>query len=220
MYAIHVVMAAAAGLLGVLALSAVKGRREQRTVTILACAALIVGHLASLLPAAPEWYATLVVFASIAGFGWITWTISAALASRRDTEASPARPALRVVQATIVDEPAARKAAITAKSAEVVSIVRDQPVRHVTRQQILAAGPRGAERTTGSTYVAAKLVDYVEPHAGSRQARVHRRTAARSAPSAPTRTASPEQQLRRLQLRAAYAQHGDRAGVVARDLRA
>lgn len=218
MYAIHVVMAAAAALLGIMALGAVKGRREQRTVTILACVALIVGHLASLLPAAPQWYATLVVFASIAGFGWIMWTISAALASRRAAAPVTARPALRVVQATVVGEPAARKAAVGPASADVVSIVRDQPVRHVTRRQILAAGPHGAERTIGSTYVASKLVDYVDPRAGSSLARVHRRTAARSVPSAPTRTASPEQQLRTLQLRAAYAQHGGR--VAARDLRA
>lgn len=224
MHIVHVVMAAAAALLGMVAIIAVDGRREQRLVTIVACAALVVGHVASLLPAAPEWYAVGVVFASIAGFGWIVWTISAALASRRiavgrpEPSAGGERPALRVVNATVVGDKALSAAPARSSSGDVVSIIRDEPVRHVTRAQLLAAGPGGAERVTGPTYVAANLVDYVQPGSGSSIARAHRRTAARAAPAAPTRTVSPEQRLRTLQLRAAYAQQGPQAA--AHDLRA
>lgn len=224
MYIVHVVMAAAAALLAVVALTAVRARRDQRLVTAVACGALVVGHLASLLAAAPQWYALVVVFASIAGFGWVTWTLSAALAGRTarssaagaETAGADTRPALRVVNATIVEPRVPELPAAPARN--VVSIVRDEPVRHVTREQILAAGPLGAEHTTGPTYVAANLVDYVEPGSGSSIAQTHRRTAARSGYTAPTRTASPEQRLRALQVRAAYATHG--SARASRDLRA
>ncbi|MDO5697927.1 MAG: hypothetical protein Q4G51_08125 [Dermatophilus congolensis] len=216
MYIVHVVMAASAAMLALIALVAVKGRTDQRLVTLVACVALVVGHLASLLPAAPQWYAALVVLGSVAGFGWVVWTIANALSESRQAQSAqrtvaqaPARPALRVVQATVVDSDAR-------PASKVVSIVRDEPVRRVTRQQILAAGPEGAERATGPTYVAANLVDYVAATSGTKSARTHRRTAARNA--TPVRTASPEQRLRSLQVRAAYAQSGSRA--VAHDLRA
>lgn len=216
MNTVHIVMAAAAALLAVVALVAVRGRREQRLVTLLACVALVIGHLASMLPAAPEWYASAVIFASVAGFGAVVWIISAALTAGRLGQREAAapqprtRPALSMVEATVVEDPT--------PGAEVVSIMRERPVRHVTRQQILAAGPTGAERTTGSTYVAAKLVDYVDAGKGSSMARAHRRTAAHAGPVVASRTVSPEQRLRTLQLRAAYAQHGPRPA--AHDLRA
>ncbi|GMA41487.1 hypothetical protein [Mobilicoccus caccae] len=141
--------------------------------------ALVVGNAACLLPTAPRWYQVVMLSLSLAGFVW--FFISVASATERSTEAqtasrdiyaglmptrpTPPRPALRVVQATVVDAPD--------------RTIADTPT--ATQETFAAHSPAGSRATTGSTYVAADIGTYIDARGtrrthGRHVARTHDRT--------------------------------------------
>lgn len=186
-----------------------RGSGRQWLVILAVSLALMVGHLASLLAAAPAWYSAIVAVATAAGLGWVTWTLLGFLRTRREVVivrgAAAPQPRPRhgdIIEAEMVED------TVDAvdegfKSARVVSIIREVPVRKVTGRELTAAGPAGAERTMGPTYVAANLADYVGRGTGTSIARAHRRAAGTH--QRPARRASPEAALRVAQVRAAYS---------------
>lgn len=220
MTSLHIVLAITATLFGIIAAGGLRIAREQRLVASIVAAALVLGNLASLLDAAPAWYSVAVAVGSVAAFAWLAWMLGTALTAHRDMirvspeEQRPQAPqqgARRlqlvrgghddVIDAEIVDE-----IVNVDEHATLASIIRDAPVRHVTARQIAEAGPVGAELTSGATYVASNLDDYVDHRHGTSIARAHRRAA--GVHHRPTRSIGPEARLRRTQVRAAYAQYG------------
>lgn len=122
--------------------------------------ALVVGNAACLLPTAPRWYSVVMLTVSLAGFAWFFVSVASAgrpdqdalrasqdvYAGRVPTRPIPTRPALRVVQATVVDEP----------------VARTTTPKRATQETFAAHSPAGSTAAAGSTYVAANIGDYID----------------------------------------------------------
>lgn len=139
--------------------------------------ALVVGNAACLLPSTPAWYSAAMVAFTVAGFVWFAVsvvtatpspaTVDARLASRDIYDGRlparpvPARPALRVVEARVVqpDDGA------DIEDAEIVDEARATmatPRTAATQQTFHEYGPTGGHRATGSTVVATDIGRYVD----------------------------------------------------------
>ncbi|MDO5626920.1 MAG: hypothetical protein Q4G43_01240 [Mobilicoccus sp.] len=171
MFAVHIaLLAASAALVAATAAGHANLRRREETLPTIGYViggALMVGNAASLLPSTPHWYSVAMITFTVAGYVW--YLISIASTTQAETEATfasreiysgrvparPERPALRVVHATVVEEPER----VTA-----------------TQETFAATAPATSTAPTGTTYVARDIDAYVDAR---RTRRAHGRFVAR-----------------------------------------
>ncbi len=187
MNALHIVLlAVSAVMLAAVSAGSANLRRRSDDLPLIGyiiSGALLVGNSASLLPTAPGWYKVAMIAVSLAGVAWFFISVASACTSRTSTVSDaqlasndiyagrmPTRPAparhLHVVQATVAQEPM-----------EPATAMRMSEHTVATQETFDDAAPAGARATTGPTYVAANIEDYVDV---ARTRRSHGRYVART----------------------------------------